>query len=486
MFVPRTVIPRSVTTRLVVSYCLLLALLGTAFLGVTVLSFRYFTRQTIIENLAVRDHEIWTIAQEALHDPARLSDLIERRFAPEAQNRFIRIRVGETVIYQSGNPLSGHFEAAEVPWLNPVDAPRSQDVGNLLLYSRVYTAPGMGPISIATGQSTMIAHAVERRLFVLLLVGLPLLLVTAALAGYLLMRRALTPVEVMVRAAQAYTFDDPRQRLPLMGSEPRIAALGHALNRILDRLDGAYSHVSRFSADAAHELRTPLTMIRGDLEQIAAGQMTPDEAARALNAAAAELDRLGATVDSLIALSRLEGLWSRRRHGPVDLSALADAAVAGRTAEAQARAIALDRAASPPVMVTGDGEQLTQVIDRLLDNALKFTPEGGHVTVETGVEAGMAFVAVEDTGVGIDPRHHERVFDRFYRAGPRDGGPDKGPGLGLSIVRAVAQAHGGRASLRSVPDLGSIFRVDLPLAGQGAVPPDFSRQLPQVPWSGGL
>ena len=111
----------------------------------------------------------------------------------------------------------------------------------------------------------------QRRLAISCLVGLPfLLLLAAAVAGYVRwMRRALTPVEIMINAAESYTFNDPHNRLPLVGTEPRIEALGLALNRMLDRLDSAYSHVSRFSGDAAHELRTPLTIIRGELEPMA-------------------------------------------------------------------------------------------------------------------------------------------------------------------------------------------------------------------------
>jgi signal transduction histidine kinase len=470
MMMPRRIFPRSVTARLVAFYCLLLVALGGAFLGVTVLSFHYFTQQTLTDILSMRNRDVWNLARESLDDPARLSDLIERRFSPELQNRFIRIRVGEKVIYQSGDPETGTFSASEVPWLNPANGARSARVGNLMLYSRSYYAPGLGPISIATGLSYHLALAVERRLIESLLIGLPLLLLVSALAGYALMRRALTPLETMVQAADAYTFNDPRRRLPLVNAEPRIAALGMALNRILERLDGAYGHVSRFSADAAHELRTPLSIIRGELEQVAGGRLAPDEAARTLAAALEEMNRLGSTVDSLIVLSRLEGLPGRRLQGAVDLSALADQALTLAAPAAAGKGIELAHVHAAPVTVRGDGEQLALLLSALLDNAVKFTPPGGQVTVETGADADTAFVSIEDTGIGIDPRHHERVFDRFYRAQPIPG--DKSPGLGLSLVRAVAAAHGGRASLRSVPDLGSIFRVDLPLLADGEVVPD--------------
>jgi signal transduction histidine kinase len=178
-------------------------------------------------------------------------------------------------------------------------------------------------------------------------------------------------------------------------------------------------------------------------------------------------------VDKLIVLSRLEGLPSRRLHAPVDLGALADQAAALAAPAAARKNIELAHLRGAPVMVMGDSEQLAQMLSGLLDNAIKFTPEGGQVTVETGQDGDSGFVSVEDSGIGIDPRHHERVFDRFYRVQPARG--DKSPGLGLSIVRAVAMAHGGRVTLRSVPDLGSIFRVDLPRVseheiGAGAVP----------------
>jgi signal transduction histidine kinase len=171
---------------------------------------------------------------------------------------------------------------------------------------------------------------------------------------------------------------------------------------------------------------------------------------------------LDATVDTLIVLSRLEGLPSRRLHNPVDLARLANQAAIRATTVAAGKGIDVVHVPGAPVMVMGDGDQLARMLSALLDNAVKFTPEGGQVTVEAGAEGGMGFVTVEDCGIGIDPRHHERVFDRFYRIQPARG--DRSPGLGLSIVRAVVMAHGGRVSLRSVPDLGSVFRVELPLA----------------------
>src|ERR1700722_13920712 len=132
---------RSVTSRLVLSYCLLLMLLGVAFLAFTVLSFRYYARETLTSNLAARAQEIWNISQGSLDQPDRLAQTMERRFSPEAQDRFIRIRAGDAILYRSGNPVGHDFSSGAVPlWraLQGPNAARAQLLGGLLLYSRSF------------------------------------------------------------------------------------------------------------------------------------------------------------------------------------------------------------------------------------------------------------------------------------------------------------------------------------------------------------
>ncbi len=460
---------RSVTSRLVFSYCLLLVLLGGAFLAFTVLSFQHYTRETLTNTLVTRAGEIWNISESSLNQPPRLAEIISRRFSPEAQDRFIRVRAGDTVLYRSGTPMGGDFAPLTVPVVEPdgdAAAPQARLLGNLLLYSQSFQDEAGKVITVDTGQSYLFARTVQGRLATSLFVGLPLLLLLAALAGYVLMRRALTPVEVMITAAEAYTFNDPHKRLPMIGTEPRIEALGLALNRMLDRLDGAYSHVSRFSADAAHELRTPLTIIRGELELVASGERLPSDVDHAIGNALEEMTRLSSIVDSLITLSRMESLWGKQVHAPVDLQALAAETIGQMILLAEEKQIVLSPPVGLPVIVAGDRDRLKQVLVNLIDNAIKYTPAGGHVSVETGVDGDMGFVAVKDNGIGIDISNHGRVFDRFYRVSTDRG--DVGAGLGLAIVRSICHAHGGSVSLRSVPEIGSCFRVEIPLLSAGA------------------
>jgi signal transduction histidine kinase len=339
--------------------------------------------------------------------------------------------------------------------------PRAALLGDLLLYSHDFQDAKGRTVTVETGQSYVFARTVQSRLATSLFVGLPLLLLLAGMAGYVLMRRALTPVEVMINAAEAYTFNDPHKRLPMVGTEPRIEALGLALNRMLDRLDGAYSHVSRFSADAAHELRTPLTIIRGELELVATGKRLPADVATAISNALEEMTRLSGIVDSLITLSRMESLWGKRAHAPVDLLALAGETMEEMRVLADEKRIALEGPGGTAAVVAGDHDRLKQVLVNLLDNALKYTAPGGLVTVEVGSEGETGFVEVTDNGIGIDLQHHEKVFERFYRVSPDRG--DAGAGLGLAIVKSICHAHGGAVSVRSVAEIGSCFRVELPL-----------------------
>jgi hypothetical protein len=310
---------RSVTARLVFFYCLLLALLGGAFMLYTVLSFRHYARDTVASPIPVRIQVIWDMAQGSVNDPVRLAVLMER-FATESQDRFLRIRRGTQILYRSGDPADHSFSSAKIPLQAP--APPHL-VGNLIVATGSFIAPNGEAITIDAGQSLASVENLGNQLAALVFVGLTVLLLLTGIAGFILMQGALKPVEEMIKAAEAYSFSDPQKRLPLIGTDPRLEELGLALNRMLDRLDAAYVHVSRFSADAAHELRTPLTIIRGELELVIGEAKVSPDLERAISNALEEMNRLSGMVDSLITLSRMESLWGRHTHPRIALLPLA-------------------------------------------------------------------------------------------------------------------------------------------------------------------
>jgi two-component system OmpR family sensor kinase len=454
------VISRSPIFWLVTLYCLLLLILGASFAWFTVVTFEHYTRQTIIRETAARSGEIWVTALGSLDDRARLAQLIEQRFAPEALDRFIRISEGGRILYQSGIPDGADVSALEGRHaLGQGNIVRLR-LGSLFLNRHLYVAPGGRRIVVESGQSDVFAQGVQTSLTQSLVFGLPVLLIVAAFGGYFLMRRSLRPIERMIDAAEAITFNNPGNRLPLAETGDRIETLGLALNRMLDRLDGAYQYANRFSADAAHEIRTPLAIIRGELEFIAAQKHSPELHA-ALGNILDEANRLSDIVEKLAMLSRMDSLWGKHAHQEFDLGALAGETMDQMRLLADEKRIGLAPLIEP-AMVLGDRNRLKQVLVNLLDNAIKYTPDGGRVTVEVRTNANRAQLTVTDTGIGIAPEHREKIFDRFYRISTDRG--EAGSGLGLAIAKSICNAHGGTIVVDSTPGAGSVFRIELPLS----------------------
>jgi signal transduction histidine kinase len=458
---------RSLTFRLVSWYCGLLLVLGGAFAIFAYVSFDRYVEQADRRALAIRADAIWSMAAGLLGDSPALTDLIQRRFAPEAQSRFIRISSAGGVLYRSGDPVGHEFDPASVPLPDGDAPPRLTRVGDLVLYVKSFAGPDGRRITVESGQSADQVVTAERRLMLLLMFALPLLLIFAAGGGYALVRRALSPVESMIEAAEALTFNSPRNRLPLAGTGDRIDALGRTLNRMLERLDRAYQQASRFSADAAHELRTPLAIMRGELELLAAQPALPDYLQRAIGNVLGEAVRLSQIVDSLIAMSQMESVSGKRAHRPVDLRALAAETIDQIRLLADEKNIAIVGPSGASAVAAGDRDRLKQVLVNLLDNAVKYSDPGGRISVGTFESGDMAVLEVADTGVGIPAEHLPHIFNRFFRVDADRG--EIGAGLGLAIVRSICSAHGGAVEAESLAGRGSVFRVTLPRATEALI-----------------
>jgi len=240
---------------------------------------------------------------------------------------------------------------------------------------------------------------------------------------------------------------------------------------MIARLDEALQHNRRFLADASHELRTPLTILHGGLETMIRWEGLSLEMQGALANMLEEVERLVRIVETLIALSRIETGSAHAEHTQIDLSQLAAATTDQMALLAEDKRQQLSFHVPAPVLVEGDRSRLKQVIVNLLDNAIKYTPQGGRVQLTVKTSLNEAVCEVSDTGVGIPAEAIPRIFDRFYRvdaARSREGG---GAGIGLSIVKVICAAHGGRVEVESEVGKGSCFRACLPLAGGSFLPP---------------
>ena len=288
-------------------------------------------------------------------------------------------------------------------------------------------------------------------------------------------RRGLRPLEEMTKTAGAIAGGDLTRRVPSDDKATEVGQLGEALNRMLAQIESAFAEKSlseerlrQFVADASHELRTPLTSIRGYTELLRRGAFTDEESRiRALGRVESEAERMGILVDDLLLLARLDQGRPLEKV-PVDLVRLCAEAVEDAGAVAPSRPISL--LAEGPVVVTGDQNRLGQAVHNLVRNALAHTPNDTPVRVVVSRRGVMGSVEVIDEGPGLDPAQQARVFDRFYRGdAARTGG---GAGLGLAIVRAIAEALGGTARVASVPYVSTTFGFEIPLQGLGRGEPE--------------
>jgi two-component system OmpR family sensor kinase len=298
------------------------------------------------------------------------------------------------------------------------------------------------------------------------LIGLAVLVATALLA-LIIIRVGLRPLKRMGAVAQDIAAGDLSRRVEPATKETEIGRLGLALNGMLGQIESAFAErtqsenrLRRFIADASHELRTPLTSVRGYAEMLRRGaERSPEDSALARRRIEEEAKRMSVMVDDMLVLARL-GQGRPLETEPVDLQAIARDAVADAHAVAPTREIALDAPSS--VIVSGDDTRLRQALGNLVRNALVHTPPETPIEVAVGADDGVARVTVSDHGPGLGSDDAKRVFEPFYRADPSRSRDSGGVGLGLSIVAAVAGAHGGHVAVKETPGGGATFELELP------------------------
>ena len=293
--------------------------------------------------------------------------------------------------------------------------------------------------------------------------------------AYLLTRAALSPVEAVVRAAGEMSEGDLSRRLPVANPKDEIGRLTTTINALLVRLEVAFTRLEetlsrqrRFAADASHELRTPLTSISGHARMLDEWALDGDKerARRSVGTIRREAGKMRSLIESLLTLTRGD------ESVPIEVGRY-DLGVVGMEATETTRAAADGRVSvefvpnEHEVTATFDRERVLQVASILLDNAVKYTPDGGSVTVSVGEEDGSVALAVSDTGIGISEEQLPLIFERFHRADPSRS--EGGTGLGLSIARQIAESHGGQIRAESTPGTGSTFTLFLPRKDPGSL-----------------
>lgn len=293
---------------------------------------------------------------------------------------------------------------------------------------------------------------------------IPVVLLVSTIGGWFFARASLQPVDVITRSAQDITASNLSRRLPVRKSNDEIRRLTETLNDMISRLESSFDQIRQFTADASHELRTPLTILTGELELALRSARTLEEYQQVISSALQETLRMSHVVEDLLLLSRADlgkvSLKSEIVNLNEMLADLADAtSILGG---AKDLAIAY-RHENRIFLVEGDAPRLYQMLLNLIDNAVKYTPHGGSVTLTLYADGDMAEIRVRDTGIGISKEHQKKIFDRFYRVDKARTRVQGGVGLGLSIVDWTIQAHNGTIVVESEPGVGSTFIVRLPM-----------------------
>ena len=340
------------------------------------------------------------------------------------------------------------------------------DGHELLLHALPYQARDGTQFLIEVAAPYNQIESVLRGLLLTFALGLPLIVALAISGGYVLMRRALRPVDEIRQKAAQITSRNLSERLPVVRTGDELERLATDLNRMIERLEESFHQINRFSADASHELRTPLTVLQGELESMAQSRSNlPSEIRETIGSALEETQRLTKIVENLLAISRLEAGEARNQLERLDFAELARSTADQMRLLADEKHIHLDCDGSERVEVEADPARLKQVVVNLLDNAIKYTPEKGKVSVSVTRQDSRAVLEVADSGIGISTNDLPHIFDRFYRADKARSRQMGGTGLGLSIVRSICLAHNGQVRVASTEGQGSVFRVELPLAG---------------------
>jgi heavy metal sensor kinase len=390
-------------------------------------------------------------------------------FAPESNDRFIRIRRADgTLMYVSDAPKGGAFDPAEVATLAPPPGTESWRIQKLARGSRLMIATlhfhsaDTPDYFIEFGGVLDSAESMLSHLFLQLALGLPLAVGVVTLGGFWLLQRALRPVERITHAAERITQLNLSERLPVARSGDELERLSTALNRMIARLDDAFQNSKRFAADASHDLRTPLTILRGELESLVEDPQQNEELRGRLAGLLEEAIHLSKIVEQLFTLTQLDRGESRAEWKRFDLAELARTTADQMSLLAEDKRITLTYTADQPVGAQGDPWRIKQVIVNLLDNAIKYTPALGWVRVRVEGLNGRAVLEVADSGIGIPPEALPHVFERFYRVDKTRSAEAESAGLGLAIVKAICTAHGAEVNVASAPNQGSRFTVSLP------------------------
>ncbi|HTX17622.1 MAG TPA: ATP-binding protein [Bacteroidota bacterium] len=406
-----------------------------------------------------RSHEVTVTEEDSTEFDQIWNQIYEHTLlSPKKQIIQIRDRNGD-ILYKSYSLGKEDIVFEDIPF-------------NTTKLVTIYDAQGQ-PLRLAVTQNAFakiyVAYPeaeiseVLGNLFYIFLILVPVALILSVLGGWFLANKSLKPVDKITRTARAITAQNLDQRIVTVDVDDEIGRLILTINEMIGRLQSSFDQIKQFSIDASHELRTPLTVMRGELELALRSKQTNEAYRQILASTLDEILRMSSIIENLLLLAKGDVGRSTIKFEPVALAPIIKELHEDGEMLAERKHITVKLEAVDDLAVSGDTVRLRQLVLNLLDNAIKYTPEHGTVSLSLVRENGSAKIVVQDNGIGIPREDQPKIFDRFYRVDKGRSREMGGSGLGLSIAQWITETHGGKIFVQSEVNKGSIFSVLLPL-----------------------
>lgn len=442
--------PSSIRVRLTLWYSLALAGIVLVFSLVVF----FFVKASLFGDLNARlENDFKSVSRTLLEEPDETPEI-----ATETSVRMFQIVKAGMLFYQtpafgkSGLPL---FREPPAVGILPIRVPSG--AGFRLKTGEV--SPGT-LLTVAADEGP--AWSTLRRLTATLLLALPIALALAGFGGFMIAGRLLEPVAAITARAGKISAENLSTRLPVENPRDEFGRLAGVINVMLSRLEDSFDRMRRFTADASHELRTPLTVIRSVGEVALQEDLDVSAYRDRVGSMLEGVNRLTQLVESLLMLTRADSGQVSLGQTEIDLTRLVERTVEDMRALAEEKDQKLSLSLEETAVLQADEATVRLALVNLLDNAIKFTPPAGTITVRAGIQGDNFFTEVRDSGPGIPTEQRDRIFERFYRVEKERSSQAGGSGLGLSIAKWAVEANGGRIELVSGEKRGSTFRLVIP------------------------
>lgn len=384
---------------------------------------------------------------------------------------FVRLyNIGNSLVYQSPNfyeidqPLGTRIPST------PEEITYSSDWQKMPARTLVYPITGQndtlrGWLEVTGFEWTLHDELTRFRQYIIVLIAISVAF--SILGGYWLSRRALSPVSSIIQAAKSITTTDLDNRIPVNYQvKDELTDLAETFNMMLSRLQKGFEREKRFTSDAAHELMNPLSSLRSEAEIMLRNPRSEEEYRKTIKRMLSEVRRMSEMVHLLLQLSRVESVH-RPEPGSVNISQIAQNSARELMDSARRKNINFETEIDSGLYIRAHEMYIKEVVTNLVENAIKYTPESGRITLQLQRSSGKAVIHLSDDGIGFDPKTKNHLFERFYRADRADVQKYPGSGLGLPLVKAIVALYGGKIGAYSDgPGKGSTFVVELPLDEQ--------------------